>query len=125
MVKIKRYILISLGFTFLGLGFLGIFLPLLPTTPFLLLSVSCFYKSSQRFHSWLLNHKVFGKIIRNYREKRIGLKTKWSTLIILWLTIGISMYLFLYTVFVPILLFVIVVPVSWHILRLSTDKKGG
>jgi hypothetical protein len=124
MVKIKRYILISLGFTFLGLGVLGIFLPLLPTTPFLLLSVSCFYKSSQRFHSWLLNHKVFGKIIRNYREKRIDPKTKWSTLIILWLTIGISMYLFLYTIFVPILLFVIVVPVSWHILRLSTDKKG-
>lgn len=125
MNKIKKYLLISLGFIFLGLGILGIFLPLIPTTPFVLLSVSCFYKSSQRFHSWLLNHKVFGKIIRNYKEKKIEPKTKWFTLITLWLTLGISMYLFWHTVFVPILLFVIVVPVSWHILKLSTSKEGG
>ena len=117
----KRYILISLGFLFLGLGVLGVLLPLLPTTPFLLLSVSCFYKSSQRFYSWLLNHRIFGRYIRNYREERaIGLKAKCFALIVLWSTIGFSMYFFRHTIFIPILLFVIALFVSRHILSLRT-----
>ena len=118
---VKKYILISLGFLFLGLGVLGVFLPLLPTTPFLLLSVSCFCRSSQRFYSWLLNHRIFGRYIRNYRERRaIDLKTKWFALIVLWATIGFSIYLFRHTIFIPILLFVIALLASWHVLSLRT-----
>ena len=118
---VKRYLLISIGFLSLGLGVLGIFLPLLPTTPFLLLAASCFYKSSQRFHSWLLNHRVFGRHIGNYIENRaVDPKTKWFALIILWSAIGFSIYCFWHTVFVPILLLVIASLASWHILSLRT-----
>ena len=117
----KRYILISLGFLSLGLGVLGIVLPLLPTTPFLLFAAFCFYKSSQRFHSWLLNHRILGTRIRNYTENRaIDLKTKWFALIILWLTIGFSIYLFWHTVFIPIILLIIALLASWHVLSLKT-----
>lgn len=127
MKRIKKYVLLSLGFIFLSLAILGIFLPLLPTTPFLLLSVSCFYKCSRRFHSWLINHKIFGKIIKNYREgKKVDPKIKWFTLIILWATIGFSMYLFHNNIFILIFLFVIVVIVSLHIsgCRLLSRNKG-
>ncbi len=117
----KRYLLVSLGFLSLGLGILGIFLPLLPTTPFLLLSASCFYKSSRRYHSWLLNNKVFGRHIRNYEENRaIDSKTKWFALAILWSTIGVSAYLSRHIVFIPILLIVIALFGSWYILNLRT-----
>ena len=118
---VKRYLLMSIGFLSLGLGVIGILLPLLPTTPFLLLAAWCFYRSSERFHHWLLNHKIFGKHIRNYTESRaIDSKMRWFAIVILWLSIAFSVYLFWHTVFVPILLFVIALLVSWHILRLRT-----
>lgn len=59
-----------LGFLFLGLGILGIPLPILPTTPFLLLAAGCFAKSSPRLHQWLLNHRIFGSIIRDWEDKQ-------------------------------------------------------
>lgn len=61
--------LIFLGFFFLFLGFVGIFLPLLPTTPFLLLTAFFFSMSSERFHDWLIEHKTFGPIIVDWRER--------------------------------------------------------
>ena len=65
------------GFILVGLGVLGIFLPLLPTTPLLLLAAACFSRSSERWHRWLLNHRTFGPIIRNWQERRcIPLRAK-------------------------------------------------
>ena len=82
-----------LGLLSLGLGVLGIFLPLLPTTPFLLLSAALFAKSSDRLYNWLMNHKIFGKIIRTYREgKPIPLKVKITAVTFLWITIFISVF---------------------------------
>ncbi|REJ75619.1 MAG: DUF454 domain-containing protein [Acidobacteria bacterium] len=66
----KRVVFLSLGLIAVGLGFLGVFLPLLPTTPFLLLAAFLFSKSSERLHDWLLNHRIFGKFIRDWREHR-------------------------------------------------------
>ena len=71
MVK-KRLLFIS-GFISLALGIVGIILPLLPTTPFLLLSAYCFSQSSEKFHNYILNNKVFGQYIRDYNEKK-GIK---------------------------------------------------
>lgn len=122
--KIKRYLLIFLGFFSLGLGVIGIFLPLMPTTPFLILAASCFYRSSERFHSWLLNQRYFGRHIRNYQEHRaIELRTKWLTIITLWLSFGFSICLFWKTVYIPIILIVVVSVVSWHVLKLKTMEK--
>ena len=58
----------ALGFLFLGLGFIGVFLPLLPTTPLVLLAAGCFAKSSERWHRWLLANPTFGPMIRNWQQ---------------------------------------------------------
>jgi len=67
----------SLGFIFLGLGVLGVFLPLLPTTPFLLVSAGCFAKSSDKWHQWLLSNRYLGPIIKDWQDRRcISTSTK-------------------------------------------------
>jgi len=58
----------AVGFLFLGLGFSGVFLPLLPTTPLVLLAAGCFAKSSERWHRWLLANPTFGPMIRNWQQ---------------------------------------------------------
>jgi uncharacterized protein len=75
------------------LAILGVFLPLLPTTPFLLLASACFARGSTRLHTWLLNNRVFGKYIRNYEQGRgIPLRGKVTALGMLWASIGYSAY---------------------------------
>jgi len=82
-----------LGCLSLVLGVLGIFLPLLPTTPFLLLSAVLFAKSSDKLYSWLINHEVFGKIIRTYKQgNSIPLKVKIGAIFLFWCTILISFF---------------------------------
>ena len=63
-----RGLWLAAGWLFLGLGLLGVVLPVLPTTPFLLLAAACFARSSPRLHGWLLNHRTFGPPIRNWEE---------------------------------------------------------
>jgi len=72
-----RVVLLSLGFVFVGLATLGVVLPILPTTPFLLLAAACFAKSSHRFYRVLLENRIFGPLIRDWREHRaIPLRAK-------------------------------------------------
>ena len=70
MHSLIKIILISVGSLSVLLGILGIFLPLLPTTPFLLLAALCYSRSSERFYQWLVTNRWFGEYIRNYREGR-------------------------------------------------------
>ena len=73
----RRVIYKLVGLALVGLGVLGLFLPLLPTTPLLLLAAACFARSSEYWHRWLLNHRIFGPIIHNWQERRcIPLRTK-------------------------------------------------
>ncbi|TNE34074.1 MAG: DUF454 domain-containing protein [Alphaproteobacteria bacterium] len=62
----KKYLLLIIGFFFVGLGILGAFLPVLPTTPFLLIALWAFAQSSERFHNWLYNHRIFGPPLQNW-----------------------------------------------------------
>lgn len=88
-----RFLLIVLGLLFVGLGGLGIVLPGLPTTPFLLLAAACFAKSSPRLHGWLLANRVFGELIRNWQEHRtIPRRAKAIGLVTLFLVGGFSVY---------------------------------
>jgi uncharacterized membrane protein YbaN (DUF454 family) len=118
-----RWFLIFVGTVSVGLGILGIFLPLLPTTPLLLLAAACYARSSQRFHDWLLNHRVFGEYIRNYRDHRaIRYRAKVTAISLLWITIGISIFLVGY-LWVRLLLLGIAVGVTWHLLSLKTIRS--
>lgn len=67
---VMRWLYLSMGIVSLITGILGIFLPLLPTTPFILLAAACFARSSERFHSWLLDHRLTGPLIREWFEHR-------------------------------------------------------
>lgn len=123
MKEIYRYILIGLGFAFLGLGIVGMFLPVLPTTPFLLLSASCFARSSKRFYNWILNHRIFGTYIRNYREQRsMTLQGKIFALLLMWLVTGYTALFLTSNLFVSVLVILVGIGVTKHILSLKTVR---
>ena len=118
-----RGVLLTGGTVSLGIGIIGIVLPLLPTTPFLLLSAFCYSKGSKRFHSWLLNNRIFGDYITNYIERKgISKKAKSLTLSFLWTLILFSAFFFVDMFIIRILLLVIAVAVSTHILTLPTYR---
>lgn len=86
-----RYCLLGVGWLSVVLGVIGIFLPVLPTTPFLLLAAACFMRSSQRFYDWLVNHPKLGPWIRDYLDgEGIPLKGKVYAIGLMWCSILIS-----------------------------------
>jgi len=119
-----RYLLISAGTIFLGFGVIGIFLPVLPTTPFLLLAAACYARSSKRFYDWLMNNKWFGTYIKNYREGRgVPLKFKVFTISLLWITILVSVFFVINNYWVKIILILIAIGVTIHIITIKTYKQ--
>ena len=121
--KIIRAFFFFAGTTSLVLGTVGIVLPVLPTTPFLLLALACYLRSSERMTHWMLNNKYFGKYIRNYRDgKGIPLKTKLFALTILWTTIVISSFFIIPVLIVQIILFIVATAVTIHLVRLPTYR---
>ena len=123
--KLVRALLFIGGTISLSLGAIGIFLPILPTTPFLLLAAACYLRSSERMHKWLLSNRWFGEYIRNYQEGRgIPLKTKILAMIFLWVAILYSVFFALDEIFIAqVALLLIALGVSIHIIRLPTFKK--
>jgi uncharacterized protein len=123
--KIVRTSLFIAGTFSLALGAIGVFLPILPTTPFLLLSAACYMRSSERMHKWLLNNRWFGNYIRNYQEgKGIPLKTKVLAMIVLWVAILYSAFIALDEILIAqIALFVVALGVSIHLIRLPNLKR--
>ena len=120
----SRYFLIIAGTIFLGFGLIGIFLPILPTTPFLLLSAACYARSSQKFYNWLMNNKWFGNYIKNYREgKGVPLKFKIVTILLLWITIFTSIYSIIDNFWIGMFLFMIGICVTVHIITIKTYKR--
>jgi len=118
-----RVLLVIAGTFFVGLGIVGIFVPVLPTTPFLLLAAACYARGSQRFYGWLLNNKWFGSYIRNYLEKKgIPLRVKVVTVTLLWITIGSSVAFVVETFVLKLILVIIAIGVSIHILSIRTLK---
>lgn len=120
----KKKLLIVLSFLSLGLGIVGMFIPILPTTPFLLLSAALFAKSSGFYYNWLLTHKHFGPYIKDFREnKSIPLKIKIFSILLLWITILISIILAAKgMLWLQIMLVAIAIGVSIHILSFKTKR---
>ncbi|AJJ63343.1 DUF454 family protein [Yersinia aldovae] len=90
----SRWLLIALGWLAVVLATLGVVLPLLPTTPFLLLAAGCFARSSPRFHHWLLYRSWFGSYIRSWQQHRaLPPGAKWKAVLITLLTFSLSLWL--------------------------------
>lgn len=113
--------LLGVGFLSVGLAAAGIVLPLLPTTPFLLLAAACFLRSSDRLHRWLIGHRWFGSYIRDYREYGgITRRAKTGTLVLLWLSLGYGIIRVAGSAWLRVLLLLIGTGVTVHVLRLRT-----
>ncbi len=114
-----------IGIISLVLGIVGIALPVLPTTPFLLLSATLFMHSSPKLYDRLIHHKWLGKYIRNYRENRtMPIKAKISAIAMLWTTMLASIFFVMaHNIYIQILLFMIAVAVSWHILSIKSTPR--
>ena len=119
--SLVKWILRIAGILSVGLGVLGIFVPLLPTTPFLLLAAACFVRSSPRLYHWLIHHRWFGKYIRYYREYRaIPLRAKVVALALLWGVIGFAAWRVVTAWWIRAGLGVIALDVTVHLLHLRT-----
>ena len=124
MKKFVRVLLIACGTLCVALGVLGIFVPVLPTTPFFLLAAVCYARSSERFYHWLLNNRWFGEYVKNYREGRgIPLREKILTLIALWLTIGFTTLRVVSLWWGQLILLGVAVGVTIHVVRIKTFKR--
>jgi uncharacterized membrane protein YbaN (DUF454 family) len=122
--RLLRTSLVVAGTAFLALGIVGIILPVLPTTPFLLLSAACYARGSKRFYTWLLNNRIFGKYIRNYREgKGIQLRVKVVALAVLWVTIAYSAFFITSNIPLRVVLLVLATGATIHILRIRTLRE--
>ncbi|MBW2541236.1 MAG: YbaN family protein [Deltaproteobacteria bacterium] len=95
MSAVQKSILIAFGLLCVGLGVLGMFLPVLPTTPLLLLALACFARSSERLHGWLLSHGTFGPVLKNWHETRsMPRRAKVSALVSIVVVGGVSVLFF-------------------------------
>lgn len=120
-----KMVLIILGLLSLGLGVVGIFVPLLPTTPLLLLSAWCFVRSSERLYEWLINNRYLGEYIRNFREHRaIPLRAKILSVALIWLTIGYCVVAVVDEYWwAQIAMLLLAAAITWHILSYATLRK--
>jgi len=117
--RVRKWLLLSAGILAVGLGVVGAFVPLLPTTPFLLLAAACFARSSDRHYEWLLNHRWMGAHIRNYQEHRATTRrVKVVTMALLWGSIGYAVVAVADGWVVRTLLLAIAVGVTIHVLSL-------
>ncbi len=117
--RVLRLLLLGSGLLAVGLGSVGIFVPLLPTVPFLLLAAACFARSSERFHNWLFEHPHLGPVLHGYLNGLgMSLRAKVSALILLWISIPTSAFFFIDTLWVQILVIGIGLGVTIHLLRL-------
>jgi uncharacterized membrane protein YbaN (DUF454 family) len=123
-MDIRKAVLIFFGTICVGLGVLGMFLPLMPTTVFLLLAAYCYSKSSEKFHTWLLSNRLFGKYISNYKAGNgISLRQKWTTTIFLWASIGFSIWMIGAAFWVTLLLLAIAIGVTVHLFMIKTFRS--
>ena len=116
----KKRLLVVAGTLCTGLGIIGIVVPILPTTPFLLLAAACYIRSSERFYQWLINNRIFGAYIRNYIEGRgLPIKIKVLTILLLWLTIGLTIIFALDNIIIRIVLICVATGVTTHIVLIK------
>lgn len=120
-----KIILIIIGLISLLLGIVGIVVPLLPTTPFLLLSAALFVKSSPRLYQRLISSPILGEYIRNYREnKTIPLRVKFTSVSLVWISLLYCTFAIAEGIlWLQITLILLAIAITWHLLSLGTTPK--
>ena len=117
--RVLKALLVVCGTLCVALGVIGIFLPLMPTTVFLLMAAACYARSSERFYQRLVNHRFLGIYIRNSREGRgMRRRDKAITLGLLWVSIAVTMVFTAHTWWLRLLLVAVVVGVTIHVVRI-------
>ena len=118
-----RYLYLISGVLLVAIGVIGIFLPVLPTTIFLILASACFVKGSPKANEWLRNHKILGQYIKNYQDKTgLTLKSKIINIIFLWSMILLSAFLFTDEIIIKLILIAIAIGVTIHLLMVKTKS---
>ncbi|MBN1781716.1 YbaN family protein [bacterium] len=120
-----RIVLLIAGFVSLVLGIIALLVPIVPTTPFLLVAAACFFRSSQKFYDRLLSSPYFGPKIRDYREGRgIPLRTRLTMIFVFWIALGTSTCLFVKSHQIQLVLLAAALLVAFLILRIRGDAEG-
>ena len=119
-----RILMIIIGTFCVTIGMIGLFIPVLPTTPFLLLAAILYARSSERFYRWIITNPLFGKYLRNYKEgKGIPLKSKLFTLGLLWISISYAILFVTQIWWIRLLLLIIACAVTIHIVSIKDYKQ--
>ena len=116
----KRIFLLSLGWFCVGIAFIGIFTPGIPTTPLLIVALWAFAKSSKKFHTWLINHKRFGPILRNWESHKVVPKNAKIIMVIMQISAVVIIQYTLNNVFITISLAVLLIFVAWYVIHLPS-----
>ena len=120
-----KYFYLTSGFLLVAIGVIGIFLPLLPTTIFLILASFCFLKSSPKANDWLRNHKILGGYIDNYQNKTgLTRNSKIINIVTLWTSISLSALLLTNELYIRIILLAIAIGVTIHLLMIKTKQPN-
>lgn len=123
-MNLKKIILIILGTISLVVGIIGIVVPGLPTTTFLLIASACYVRSSEKLYSWLINHKIYGKFIKDYQQhKAITKNQKMISIVSMWLMISISILFFIDISWVKIVLLLCGITGTIIVLSIRTLSK--
>ena len=122
-MDVRKALMIFFGTVFVGLGVIGMFLPLVPTTVFLLLAAYCYSRSSDRFHTWLLTNRWCGRYITDYQDgKGMTAAHKAKAILLLWGSIGFSIWLVGGRFWLTLLLAAIAAGVTAHLLWIRTYR---
>jgi uncharacterized protein len=122
--RTRRWCLLTAGFLSTGLAILGIFLPLLPTVPLLLLAAACFARSSEPFYRWLVEHRQLGPLLQPYLEGAgIPRRAKVKAIALVWITIPASALLLVTLPWLRLLMFVVALAVTLYLLRLPIREE--
>ena len=117
----KKIILITIGWSCVGLAFVGTFVPGIPTTIFLIVALWAFAKSSKKFHSWLLNHKRFGPILQNWETHKVVPRKAKILMVILQISAVIIFHYSLQNIYLTVLLIITLVFVARYVLSLPSE----
>lgn len=119
-----RAALLVLGSVLLGIGIVAVVVPVLPTTPFLILAAICYARSSVRCYRWLVTNRVFGRYLDDYlRGRGVSWKVKAGALVFLWAVICVSALVFVDALWLRIVLFVIALGVTIHVIMLKGARR--